>query len=513
MLFETFKTQGSKIVLGIIILSTFLKLWKLNGGLVFGEPDEWVYWEISQNFSHTLKPIFEGRFFFDSPPLYTWLGYFLSQIVTEKFLALRLISVVSASLLAYLLFVYLKEKFTYPQALLAVMLFLILPISLYYSRLGLMEMFLAMLSFLTMHLTERAFAKKSLKLAFWAGLSLAAVFMTKFTGVIILVSLLLFCLTQIITISGKKVVFGKEALKISFVILFSAGIILGVFFGAYLLIGRGEFIASVKEKLGSVNFISPIAYLELSTRVLTIEFSLIAFLGLLLALVKRKQALLFPALVVVIGLYSIARLPTERYFVMLVPFLVVFAVYCLQIIVERLAKFRILDSTKAYILTVMVALILFLPKSEVAFYSTDHALAEETAQVVKDLKEEKGWEDKWVFTDYWPSAFTQGVGYKTTWLTSQTDDAQAFSTVTNQYTKIATDSYTVLKQEGGIVVIEELYSDWLSSSAKRAQPINVVTEQYQPVKEITDNKPNWPFFTQKQNRTLIYLIEAKTKTD
>ena len=102
-----------KWMLVILVILSLAKLWWLDGGLVLGEPDEFIHWEVAKNFSTGWVPRTSGGVWFFQLPLYPFLGWLVSLLVGGKYLGLRVVSVGASWLLTFGTFFYLRFKLRY----------------------------------------------------------------------------------------------------------------------------------------------------------------------------------------------------------------------------------------------------------------------------------------------------------------------------------------------------------------------------------------------------------------
>src|SRR3989344_691859 len=131
------------LFIALILLINLIKILKLDGGFVLGEPDERNYVDVVRNLRSSPYPQFDGTPFLHSLPLFHYLALPLSFIFPVQYLAVRLVSWLASLLLALVIYWYLKEKFATITGLAGALVFSMLPLSVFYSRLGLLESLLS----------------------------------------------------------------------------------------------------------------------------------------------------------------------------------------------------------------------------------------------------------------------------------------------------------------------------------------------------------------------------------
>src|SRR3990172_10062948 len=119
--------------IALILLINLIKLLKLDGGFVLGEPDERNYVDVVRNLRSSPYPQFDGTPFLHSLPLFHYLALPLSFIFPVQYLAVRLVSWLAGLLLSLAIYWYLKEKFSKTIGLAGAIIFSILPLAVFYT--------------------------------------------------------------------------------------------------------------------------------------------------------------------------------------------------------------------------------------------------------------------------------------------------------------------------------------------------------------------------------------------
>lgn len=501
------------ILIGVIILLSLVKLWHINGGLVLGEPDEWSHLEVARNFSFSLYPQYSGVPFYYSLPLYPLLGYLFSFALPAKFLALRIVSLLASLIISVGIYLYMRHKGNYWAGFWASIIFTLTPLSIFYSRIGLIDMTLTSLVFLSIITFDLATQKKSLKWGIFSGVFLGLSILSKYTaltflGVIGLYLAVLFIksfyqkgLTYWLK-SWRSLKFPKIYRVVFLQFLTAAILVLPIVFIFALHsrhVFRDEFNYIFNFSSSAKGFFFP-QIIENSPNLISPLTGVAFVVGLGVLLVKgylRSYGLILLSFLV--SFYIVGRVNlTPRYLVVLLPYISVMAglgIYWFSTNINF--KF-------SKIIMSVLLFLFFLPFVGQPFQASYHTTVKKVGEYVKSINKD----NQWILTNYWPSIYIDETGsYKTTWLSSSIGDSQAFSTFpTSLYQKIDKPSLEVLMKEGGIVVLEDLYSKNLYNSS-RAEGESYVKSRYTPVATFVDNQPNWPFFNTNSNKISVYQIK------
>lgn len=503
------------IVLSVFILLTLVKVYHLDGGFVPAEPDERNYLDIVRNFREGPLPNYDGIVLFHSPPFFHYLG-FLFSFLFDGYLAIRVVSLLASLGLGVVIFFYLKSRTNLLTAAFSSSLFLVLPITVFYSRLGLIEMLISLLAFVYVVSFQIAWEKTSFKWVVVSGVALGLGLITKYSILPLLgVPVLVYgveVLSKIIKTRSLKFLLSKEFIRQNLLLVVlgvvAAAIFVPVTFFNYSL-NPFEFKTQLKQDfaLGGRAFELPVVlnYLRAIPSFFTWAVTILLVLGLIRALKNWQHYL--PILLSLIFLsYALLKIAlyTPRYFVILVPFLLVLAGLGTSWLAELLTKkLKIRTSpAQAFVGIALVIFVLGVSPLLNAFSAGYHTTIEEVGRYVK----EQNVDNQWVASNYWPSAFVDQVGYKISWYSSSlVDSASASGGGKTKYEKIDQPTFDLINKEGGWVIIEELYSQTLSKGPERHNLLNILKSK-QPVRVFTDTSPNWPYYSTNSNKFSVYYL-------
>lgn len=524
--------RNTLIVLCVLLVLTALKLYKIDGGFVPAEPDERNYLNMVSNFHLGPLAQFDGVPLYHSPPFFHYLGFVFSFLF-DGYLALRLVSLVASSALSLALYFYLRKRTTPFVAAFSSAYFLVLPITVYYSRLGLLEMLVALFAFGFIAAFHRAWEKNSVKWAFVSGLSLGFGLLTKYsilplTGVPVVV-FGLYLLEKLVSEKSLRFLKSKDLYqKISLLVVLGFGatlVAIPVTYFNYTL-NPFEFKSQIKQDLAlggrPFEFAVVLQYLRsIPDYFFWVPFGFLV-VGIWPLLKNWRQYL-----PVILGLlflsYALVRIAlyTPRYFVILVPFLVVVMALgisqvrsWLKVLHERLARVEIFRSmqntTEAKGVKdglFFAGLSLTLGASILqAFDGSHHTVIEEVGQYVKA----QNVNDQWVASNYWPSAFADQVGYKISWYSMDHADSNALSSGgKTKYLPPNEPLYDIIKREGGWVIVEELFSKEISQRRDRSGPVEILQKAETPLKVFEDTASNWPYQHRRANKISVYHLQPK----
>ena len=154
----------------------------LNGGIILGEPDEFVHVKLVESILQNGQPTFQGKGFYYELPGYFTLGSLVTRIFSfAPLVSLRLISLVSTLGTAGLVFFYLKRKESWLEATTGGLFYLLIPLSVFYSRVGIIEPLLVFLLTGTMVFFDLGRVEKNWRFSAFAGLFLGLGLLTKYS--------------------------------------------------------------------------------------------------------------------------------------------------------------------------------------------------------------------------------------------------------------------------------------------------------------------------------------------
>jgi 4-amino-4-deoxy-L-arabinose transferase-like glycosyltransferase len=505
--------QFSLLAVSLLVLITSLKLINIDGGFVPAEPDERNYLVIVDNFRSGLLPHFDGIPLFHSPPLFHYLG-FVSSFIFPGYLGIRMVSLFASLILGIIMFFYLKTKISPLAAALSSGLFLLLPLIVYYSRLGLLEILVTLFAFGFITAFERSWTKNSYRWALVSGLCLGFGFISKYSLLpLVAVPVLVFSfslLTEVVGAKSVKVLLKpktwRKVLLLIVLGLSAAVIVLPVTYLNYSLHPL-EFKSQFKQTfaLGGRPFewSVVIRYLQNLPSYFTPAVVVLFLAGVFgfLRDWKKNLPIFFSILVLAFALFRIS-LYSPRYIVILTPFLFIPASYG----IELLLTYKKINLPWRAALVAISVLVLVMPSSWIAIRASHHQEIEKVGTFVRAENED----NKWVGTNYWPSAFVNEVGYKISWYSLDEKDSGTLSSGgKTQYLPPNEPLTEVIKREGGWLIVEDLFSPQLSQRRERSGPVEMVTTTQEPVKIFIDSASNWPYLEKDQNTISVYKILPK----
>lgn len=503
-----------KPVLLLVVLSLF-KFYRLNGGINLGEPDEFIHADVAQNFHIGLAPKFSGGYWFFELPLFPYLGYLVSLVFPGRYLGLRIVSVVFSILLTLGIFFYLKYKVSAKAGLFGALIFLLSPMAVYYSRLGLLDMSTTAASMLFLFSLDFALARRSLVFSAIAGIFLGIALLIKYSALIYLILLggywlvstlkLLFNRGSFSGIKSKILNNGYLELDTITTIPLIISFVLTVPLGLFLRrLDPYQFKLQLFTSLGFVRDFWRIKGGELTIAHYGTDIVWwISIPVLVLVLISLSHFLKmwrhFHVLLLGLILTAFFVLPHTpfypRYFFPIIPFLAVIAGAGLAQLTDRTARME-----KLFLFTpVLIVVTLAFPAYN-AWASGQHNLIEDTGAYIKNASQKS---NPWIFTSYWPNYFGLSAGStRATWLTESAWDASAY------VKDLSASPLEILGKEGGFVVLENLYSNSpiFIQSPDRLNAWQFIKEKEKPIKFIGDSSPNFPHFKAATNWVEIYQL-------
>lgn len=534
------KVSWEKLFLGIIIFVGLLKLIDLNGGIVLGEPDEVIHLEVLRNFREgSIWPIFSGKGWYYNFPLFLYLGWPLSYLFGVSFLPFRVISVFCSLALAIGIFHWVGWKFNYSvkgkQAkligFLGALFWSLSPFAVFYSRLGLIEVMVTSLMFLAFFVFDYSLSQKKLKWSVVSGLLLGAAILTKYTAFIFVLPLVGIWGWRVLS---RVVIWVKEGgfTKISgirfigviriiedlvdlpsFIPLVIAGLITLVSAFVFYLHDGFLFKMQAGASLGIfTDFWKDIAggywevwagktgwWLGWPVLILGLGGFIWYVVGRVRGIKGVKEFDYFALLTIVTVLLITTRKPfNPRYFLPIVPFLCTWAGFGVG---ELAVLFKRDFFSKALGLLGLLGSLFWLSLSAVfAFRSANHYLIERAGNFIANSQQPTA--NSYLFSNWWPTFFEQSSGLENaTWLAESVKETNEFADSKDR------SALVILNQEGGVVLLESLYSKDLFTPEVRKVAQDLVENNLQPTAVISDFQPNFPFYKQSYNEVKVYLIE------
>lgn len=476
-----------KIALLVLIVVGLVKLIKINSGLISPEPDEANYLEVLRSLRSSIYPTYFGIPFFYTPPLYPLLALVFSFFTRDDFLSLRLVSLTVSILTSITIYFYLKSKINSMVGFLAGLLYALIPLSLYYSRVGVIESSLAFFSFLFLALFDSALSTGKVKIYLLAGFTLALAILSKLTALI----LITVPLSSLVIEAMKPFKLKSSAFLSLLPLIIGLGLTVLVGF-VYYSHEPTFFKEQLKYILGfsskRADLISIILDSPKFDRFFSAPVIIFAFLGLLANLRNKKIFyLIFSAVflsIVVLG--NPLSIGSVRYYPILVPWM---ASLCA---VGVWTTLKTSFPLKRFLIPVclVVSTFLLLSKSVLAFQGSDHSIIKEAGLYLKE-----NFPDNWIYYNYWPTLFvTYSQNYKATWLTKNEFDAAAFANQKgSRFVRPLRDSGSILEKMGGVVVIEKPFSDWVNTNHGRKELAAQVEKKAQKLTELRDKNTFFPY--------------------
>ena len=512
----------------ILIIFGLTRLSFLDGGVLIVEPDEWSYHAATQSLkTDGYPPKIVGTYFFDQVPLFEYLSlpltFFFPDENTKNFVPQRLVSVIASLGTLILIYYFLRKKFNFWYGFFGNLFFLLTPLSLFYSKVGLRESLLifGILSFFIAF----QFLKENDGGAFLPKLVLAVTTLTfaifaKTTGIILLgIPFFYFVISFFERVRISKLKLGNYKVDIkltslkklkkeisSLILIFISPLVLTflaflpyyfisklylknrltLLFFSHNLVGTLEKLTNAKQYLESLPFW------------LTFPFLIFSTFGIYLSFVKRKGFWFDCFLILfLITIFLSANEFNPRYFVLTTPILVLFAAFGLGEFVFWLKKLKV--SIIIVILLVFGLYLSMLPQSILALKSTNHNLLE----MVKDIMQKEKGNIKFAFSTFWPEIVQYQTGFSSSWITDSGLDANRPNSYLPNYSPKFDHPTSNLIADGleAFVLILEPADPDMFSERKRA--VAQIEKDFNPFIKITDNKPNFPW-TKNPYSLVIY---------
>lgn len=503
-----FKKRVELVGLTLILLIVSFRFYKLDGGLVLGEPDEFIHQQVVENLRSGgfPWPVYAGVPWFFQMPLYPYLGYLFSFFFPQPYVGLRVISVLTSLFMILGTYFFFRVRFSKGLAFVTALFLALSPFSIYISRLALLDSGAVSFGMLALYSLDLAWSKKSRPWALAAGFFLTLSIMFKYTGLIYIIVLGLISLLVMVRDNFRTFIKDREIrLNILLLIPLVTTVILILPF-LYLMRQHDSYTFKIqfftslgflrdfwRVKGGELNFGN---YLPDLAWWLTLPVLVSFSLGLVIFFRKIRA---FPFLSLGFFMTAILTLTFRpfypRYFYPIVPFLVIFNSFFL---------WRTLDHRRSIVKLAgfILVLLLTIPTSIEAFRSTNHSLIEKTGKTIQSY----GLKNPWIFANYWPNVFGQAAfSNRATWLTASAWDAKAF------IPEIEKSPLEILDIEGGFALVEEKYSRsrMFIHNEERFRAWKQVEEEFVGLGiEIVASEPNFPHLRSSVNRLNIYPVKA-----
>ena len=483
------------VVPTFVFLLAFLKLIPLNGGIILGEPDEVVHADVVTSLINTRMPAYGGSgFYFDLPAYFTVAATFSQIIIHNPLVSLRAVSFLATLLTSLIVYYYLLKKEDRRVALVGALLYFLIPLSIFYSRVGVIEPFLVLGMTGSLCFFDLGRDKKNIWYSVLSGLFLGLSFLTKYTILPIFAVMALYLIFDFVR--SNRYFLRDKYLHIS---LYSfVPLVLGLLiflpvliyfykqdpwtvkWQTYQILGL---FGGVKQELRPGRILEfpwwfswPIVALA------------VVGIGKSFAEYKKYLSLILGTLVMLFVVLS--RLPFyPRYALVLVPFLCMLSALGLSFVTS--------SRLRAFLFLFLIVMNI-LPLSE-AFRSADQRIIENSVAAAKA----GGSNPSWAFSNYWPNYFGKLLPVNNyAWLTYDGPDLRAYAPGENR------DALSILKTDGGAVFLENLYADLtLTQQPGRLRAIDEVKKTYSPTFTVRSQSPNFPFSRKPGDSIDVYIFK------
>lgn len=490
----------------VLILAIFWYLRPRQAGFILGEPDEIVHLFLAINFRELGIPYYGGQMFFYELPLYFYISSLASYFFQDGLLATRSVSYISY-LLTGMMIIYYLRVLTRERWLpfFGGIIFLFLPLSVFYSRVGIIEPFLSLFLFQTIVFFHLALVKNNKLFSILSGVALGLSFFTKYTAVPYLLLIVLIFFWRTLKINRDKGI--TENIKIDLISFFPISIATAMVTPAILWArSLDPFVFTFQTKMifglgGGVgwavwpktpSFVPDWFNFSNLFFWFSSGFLLLIVLSLLVSMARSNHRFLSLSFIFILY-FVFGKAPFyQRYLYILLPFMAVLPVFLI-------ASFRGKARYFATFFTIL-AILSILPKSKLALESARHSLLEDSVSRAEiNLGNSK---EQILFSNFWPNFY--GYLAKTkrfSWLSLDTKDVQ------NYYPEAKENAFKLLSENGGYVFLEKLYSPTIAHPHLRSTAFLSLKEIRKPDIFVFDRSPNFPFFETKENIVEIYRIE------
>lgn len=513
--------QWRLILLIPFVLYFIFTTWKLDGGIVLGEPDEVTHWELMENFKKgNFWPAYSGGPWYYELPGLPFFGYLLS-FLPGKFTPLRAFSLLNYWSLAVGLFLWGRWRRGEKFGILAAALWLLSPLAIFYGRLGVLDSGFVSFAFLSLLSLDYALKEKVPKWGILGGVFLAVSLYIKYSALIFVAAIGLYFLLDAV-IRNRKTVSRSETFSIDksiFLLLASCFIL--TFPVAFRLFWHDKFLFRL-HLFTNLGFIfDDIRKISSTVTLFTYKWDIVWWLSwpiVFLAvvgifwLVSKSR---FPRLLTLLREYRIFAVTFAlvlmalvrqapfypRYMLMTVPFFVLLGAFGL----EGLGRIRGVEKEKRVIGVVgaIGVLAFFWFITVPAWKSTQNHLIEDACAFVQ---KDSGGSDPWVFTNYWPHFFIKASRQgKVSWISTDIRDAITYIPGSKR------NSFQIIDEEGGYVLLEKRYSYFraLVTNLGKDQAQKLVKEKAKPIEFINSNSLNFPYYRERGNQVDIYKFFGK----
>ncbi|MCL5004204.1 MAG: glycosyltransferase family 39 protein [Patescibacteria group bacterium] len=483
----------------VAVLVVSVRAVNFSSGVILGEPDEEVHVQILAGLKNSFNPVYQGIGFYYEMPLYFWTAALFNNFVFHRAIfSLRWVSFISTILTALILSFYFLKKEGRFLALLAPILYLLIPLSVFYARVGIIEPFLVLLITGGVVFYDLSREKRDIRLSAFSGIFLGLSLLTKYTGLPILAILTIYLLLETLT-NNRRLIDGSS-IKVNLQALLPLVVASLIFLPVFLYFYKLDSFDVRWQTKQIFGLFGGVRQEFQPGRILNFPwwFSwpiiLLTLAGLGRSVREYRKYGLFVLFFLAMLVSVLSRLPFyPRYGLVLCPFLVVFAVLGVSFI-------KSIRLTVGLVFLVLVLNVLPIIK---AWHAADWHIIEEAVSRVKLEAPSVSWS----FSNYWPNYFGAELGVKNyAWLTYDGPDMESFAPGEKR------NALAILKTDGGAVFLENLYADlYLTQQPGRLRAINEVRKNYQPAFSVTRQGSNFPFSQISNDRIDVYLFSKNSQ--
>lgn len=490
------KTKLVWVVLFLIFPALLAAVINFKGGVILGEPDEMVHAEVVRNLINNRIPSYRGvGFYYDLPAYFTVSAILSALIIHDPLISLRFVSLMATLISAAIIFYYLLKKEGLRAAILGGALYFVIPLSVFYLRVGIIEPFLVLGLTGAVCFFDLGRSERKLLFSCLSGLFLGLALLTKYSVLPVLAVMAAYFIIDFIR--ANRTFYRERYLYVNLHSFLPLAVGLALFLPVLYFFYKHDPVTvkwqtyQVLGLFGGVKQEFRLGRLAefpwwYSWPVLTM--SLAGLAGLLTRFRKYSFLLICAGAMLYVVL---SRLPFyPRYSLTLVPFLVVFSALGLSF----------LKSKKIAAATFVVIFAINAPSLTSAYKSSFQRLIEDSVLAVGKT----GAKPAWAFSNYWPNYFGgQMPPVKFAWLTYDGSDLRAFAPGENR------DALSILKKDGGVVFLENLYADLtLTQQPGRMRAIDEVRKNYKPDITVKSSSPNFPFSKTFGNSIDVYIFKS-----
>lgn len=503
---KLFKNRAEMAGLTLILLIVSFRLYGLDGGLVLGEPDEFIHQRVLGNLHNSPWPTYDGIPWLFQMPLYPYLGFFLSFLFSAPYVALRLVSVASSVLLVLATYFFFRAKVSRRVGFWTALFLALSPFSIYISRLALLDATFVSFGLISVYALQLALDRESRTWAWVAGLFLSLALLTKYSALIYLIvagTVFVFHLLVDNWDGFRRPGFFRvrlvSLLPLLTVVLLCLPVLIILrsyhpyFFKLQLFTSLGFLRDFWRIKGGELSLLT---YLKDLPWWLTWPVLVLFWTGLVYLLKNfRSFPVFWLAFLAALVLVVPFRPFYPRYLYPLVPFIVIIAAFGWE---SLWPQFNLAGRATSLALF----LILILPTAVESWAATNHRLVEASGQAVRDFN----LKNPWLFANYWPNVLGAAAGTtRSTWISKSVWDGRAF------VADLPTSPAEIFEGEGGFVLLEDLYANsrLFIHPEERRRAWEEISQKFRPIKVVDDPAPNFPHFKSRDNRIRIYFRPMK----